>query len=287
MEIQPHTFTPQHPLLKKHVSYFYFLKTDSPTFETQYYAFPSTNTVLNIHRQVACDIQRYYTRVYEDPSNPYLAILQGMRELPLRAHLQGRLDKVTIIFSPLGLNQFLGVPFLQVGPKDSQIFTAWNHLPHYHAFLQNFYATQDNHTRAQLLEDFLLSLYTPLPEQELLEKTLALLADFELERSIEEISRHVGVTTRTLHRTFKKHVGISPVGYRKIARFRHSLHNKLVVSHFKKLTEVGYASNFYDQAYFNKIYKQLTGSNPTAFFNAIAPLANDRLIFQFLKDEAV
>ncbi|QHL87903.1 hypothetical protein GU926_10860 [Nibribacter ruber] len=89
MEIQPRPFTPRHPLLQKHLQYFYFLKTDSSQFETQYYAFPSTNTVLNIHQKANCQIQEYHTHVFEDPSQPHLAIVQGMRELALRAHLQG------------------------------------------------------------------------------------------------------------------------------------------------------------------------------------------------------
>ncbi len=79
-------------------------------------------------------------------------------------------------------------------------------------------------------------------------------------------------------------MSISPVAWKKIARFRHSLKNKLFNARFKKLTEIGYDSNFYDQAYFIKVYNKLTGSNPTAFFKSIEKLGDDHLIFRFVKE---
>jgi hypothetical protein len=48
----------------------------------------------------------------------------------------------------------------------------------------------------------------------------------------------LSLNTRTFNRPFLTHVGISPVAYRKIARFRHSLKNKLFNDQFKKLTEI-------------------------------------------------
>lgn len=110
-----------------------------------------------------------------------------------------------------------------------------------------------------------------------------MLSNFNPEVSIEDIAKKFSLSSRTLGRVFKKHLGISPVGFRKIARFRHSLKNKLLSSKFNTLTKIGYESNFYDQSYFNKVYKNLTGQNPKAFFNSIEKLANDRLVFKFIK----
>ena len=89
---------------------------------------------------------------------------------------------------------------------------------------------------------------------------------------------------RSFNRLFYKHMSIAPVAWKKVARFRHSLQNKLFSAQFKKLTEIGYASNFYDQAYFIKVYNKLTGSNPTAFFKSVEKLADDNLVFRFVKE---
>ena len=110
-----------------------------------------------------------------------------------------------------------------------------------------------------------------------------MLNDFSKEVSIGEISRNFSLTGRTLDRVFKKHLAISPVGFRKIARFRHSLKNKLFKNEFDTLTKIGYESNFYDQSYFIKVYKNFTGQNPKTFFNSIEKLADDKLIFKFIK----
>ena len=109
------------------------------------------------------------------------------------------------------------------------------------------------------------------------------LTNFENETSIEEIAQSLSLNIRTFNRLFHRHFGISPVAFRKIARFRHSMKNKLFSDKFKTLTEIGYESNFYDQSYFINIYKNLTGNNPSKFFESIEKLADDRLIFKFIK----
>ena len=109
-----------------------------------------------------------------------------------------------------------------------------------------------------------------------------MLSDLENDYSINEIAGALSINTRKLNRLFDAHLGINPIAFKKIIRFRHSLKNKLFSSHFKTLTEIGYESNFYDQSYFVKIYKNLTGKNPSKFFNSIEKLADNQLIFEFI-----
>ena len=116
----------------------------------------------------------------------------------------------------------------------------------------------------------------------MIQNALTLLTDFANELPIEEIAKRLLLNTRTFNRLFFKHFGISPVGFRKISRFRHSLRNRLFDARFTTLTEIGYESNFYDQSYFIKMYKKITGDNPSRFFNSIEKLADNQLIFRFV-----
>jgi len=282
MTFVPVPFTPKNPLLQKHISYYYFLKTDDPNFETKYYAFPHTNTVLNIHKGANFEIRDYYTRVYGDPTINYKVCVQGIREYPLLAHLQGKLDKVTILFKPLGLNHFGVNGFGELYPQPSAVFTSWNQNHLYKDFLDSFYQTDDIALKSEILEDFLLKLYQPIATDHLLYKAIDLLTCFEENFSIEYICNQLHTNVRTLSRAFKKNLGISPGAYRKVARFRHSLQNKLFNADIKRLTDLAYQSNYYDQPYFNKMYRSLTGSNPQRFFKKVDSLANDKLIFEFL-----
>lgn len=277
------TFYPQHPRLKQHIEYYYFLKADSPDFQTTYYAFPNIAIPLSLHRSATYEIRAHYTGVQAIKNGPYAALIQRNFQQPLLVNLQGPIDKVTICFKPCGISSFINQPFGEIAPEDSQAFLAWDQWPAYRPWLDSFFATDDNQERVGLLEDFLLSIYSPAAEHARIVQAIDWLSDFEAQHSIEAIAEGLELSTRSFNRLFQKHMGISPVAWKKIARFRHSLKNKLFNAQFKKLTEIGYDSNFYDQAYFIKVYNKLTGSNPTAFFKSIEKLADDHLIFRFVK----
>ncbi|HEX2630671.1 MAG TPA: helix-turn-helix domain-containing protein, partial [Chitinophagaceae bacterium] len=149
-------------------------------------------------------------------------------------------------------------------------------------FMRDFYSTHNEEKRIALLEKFLLSIYQPNPEWEILRKAVVLLKDFSEERSVAEIAKMIGMPERSFSRLFHQQVGVSPARFKKIARFRHSLTNKLFNQQFKRLTEIGHASNFYDQAYFINTYREFTRKNPKAFFKEIDRLADDQLILSYI-----
>jgi AraC-like DNA-binding protein len=280
--INVETFYPENPLLRQHIEYYYFLKTDAPDFKTAYYAFPNTLQSFNIHKNASCTIADQAVTVRGGAGANNLIILQGKYELPMLVKLEGQLDKITINFKPLGLNPFLTSSLSEAAPHFSQIFIQWQTDKRYAVFIEAFYATPDNAERVRLLENYLLSRYQPLKENDLLQKSLDLLTDFDQAYSMGDIADSLSLTIRSFNRLFYKHMSMSPATFRKIARFRHSMKNKLFSDQFKTLTEIGYKSNFYDQAYFIKMYRKLTGDNPSRFFTSVEKLADDQLILKFI-----
>ena len=119
------TFYPKHALLKDIIEYFYFQKTDSDNFSTEYFAFPNILLPLNIHKNVACKINGHQVNVAGVKQKNYLMILNGRYEIPLHVQQKGKIDKVTIVFKPLGLNHFIKAPFNEVAQKPTQIFKEW------------------------------------------------------------------------------------------------------------------------------------------------------------------
>ena len=280
MNIQ--TFYPKNPILKKCIEYYYCVKTNSDDFNSTYYAFPNLLQSFNIHKYASCDINSHSTIVYGDKKNKYLMIVQGKHELPLLVQLKGSLDKITILFKPLGLNHFIQNSLIKVAGTPSQVFTDWYNDKNCESFLDTFYGINDNTERITVLENYLLSIYRLLHEEAILQQAINLLTDFNFEYSIEEIAKRICMNVRSFNRMFIKHLGISPVGFRKIARFRHSIKNRLFNNQLKTLTEIGYESNYYDQSYFHKMYKKLTEQNPRKFFSSIEKLADEQLIFKFV-----
>lgn len=281
MKVQ--TFYPRHPLLKENIEFYYFFSSDRDDYSAAYYVFPHTAKPLNIHRDIEVEIGEQHVFVSGKKTGAYVSILQGAYEQPLLIRLNGRLDKVTIIWKPAALARFIDKDFVDVGSHHSQVFTEWGG-PEWEAVMDSFYRTGDLEKRVDLLEDFIVSRYRPRAESELIGKVLGDLEDFDQESNLEEIAARRSMSVRTLHRLVNKYTALSPRAYKKIARFRHSMKHKLFSERFANLTQIGYNSNFYDQSYFNRIYKQMTGANPTAFFRSIERLENELLIFRFINE---
>jgi AraC-like DNA-binding protein len=277
------TYYPRSALLRKHIQYYYFMQTNSESFKSSYFVFPNSNISLNFHKNVSFSPADNKVDVSGSSQKNTLTILMGMREIPVLVNLKGKLDKLTVVFHPIGLNHFLNEPYLGVAAMHAQLFNSWDANPAYQDFILQFYRTGDHDQRMTLLENFLLSVYHPVKEYDQLQKSIGLLGDFNEEKTVAEISKLIGMPERTFCRSFHREVGVSPVRFKKIARFRHSLKNKLFSERFQRLTEIGHASNYYDQAYFINIYKQLTQKNPSAFFREINKLADDNLILSFVK----
>jgi len=278
------TYYPRHTVLQQYIDYYYFLKAESPDFNTTYYAFPNIVVPLSLHKSATCAIKPHYTGVQAVKNGHPAALIQRSYQEPLLVNLKGPINKVTICFKPLAISSFIAQPFSEIAPEDSQLFRAWEQYPAYHRLLPIFFDMDDPEARIALLEEFLISVYNPAKELQLVQQAINSLSDFTENSSMDEIAAMLELNTRSFNRLFYKHMSIAPVAWKKIARFRHSLQNKLFNARFKKLTEIGYASNFYDQAYFIKVYNKLTGSNPTAFFRSVEKLADDRLVFKFVKE---
>jgi AraC-like DNA-binding protein len=276
-------YYPIHPVLKKHIEYYYFFKSHSPNFRSAYYSYPNITTPINIHINVNVFINGSSVRISNSKNPNYTTIVNQLRETPLLVEWKGKLDKITIVFKPLGLNNFITEALTEIIQGITQLFTRWNSNTDYREFLKRFYTLDKNQERIAVLEDFLISIYSPFEEQSRLERAIELLSNFKDEVSVSDVAEALHLNTRTFDRLFQKHLGMTPVCYKKIARFRHSLKNKLFNENFKRLTQIGYESNFYDQSYFNRVYKNLTGQNPKRFFDSVEKLADDRLIFQFVK----
>ena len=69
---------------------------------------------------------------------------------------------------------------------------------------------------------------------------------------------------KTLERKFKNVMGLTPSELCKITRFNRAL-SLMYSPRINSLTEVAYDSGYYDQAHFNREFKNLTGYNPGQF----------------------
>jgi AraC-like DNA-binding protein len=262
---------PVSPLLKDHIYCYYTVQSDQEDFRSAHYSFPHTYNAVSLYCGAAFSNANGQLKIVGDNSDTLTCVLQGKRQHPLLVTMAGAFSRLTILFKPLGLNHFMDQNLSDIIGSEPDLFTAWD-LP------ANLFEAA---SPIDQLETFLCGIYR-LFDQPALQQALALLSDFEQERSVKEIAAAVGLPLRTFQRLFKTHLGVSPITHQRIARFRHSLENKLFHDKFKNLTEIGYESNFYDQSYFIKLYNQLAGSNPGTLFSKLEQLGNSKLVFEFI-----
>lgn len=268
--------------LKPYIACYYFIRSYDSGYRSMHYSFPSTYTSLTIYKDSLFGFGENYFLARESLMGRGGANIQIKRQAPLLVDVVGKVDRVTILFKDFGINQFVRTPLSDIMGHKNSLFPHWNRDPAFRQFQKELFEQEDLTIRVRLLEEFLLSRYVPL-DYGLLQKGIDLLCDFENNFKMSEIADALSLSLRSFNRLFRQAIGVSPVEYRQIARFRYSLEQKFFQEQFCKLTEIGYNSHFYDQSYFNKIYKKLTGNTPKTFFETINRLGDDRLIFKFVK----
>jgi AraC-like DNA-binding protein len=144
-------------------------------------------------------------------------------------------------------------------------------------FGESLFSSEDEISK---IESFLLSQLWDNPALSSIENSLTLLENNNEQISISDIANKVGVNLKTFQRHFQKHLGCSPVEYRRICRFRSSLTNKLNNAQLKNLTEITYEEGYYDQSYFIKEFRKITNHNPKEFFKSTSKVDGDKIIWE-------
>lgn len=265
------TIIPSSPVLKKHIECFYLYK-GKQTSKFSYLAFPHYNTGLSFFKGAI--VQRNFPRIKisQSGSNDVTIEILGKYTCPLLIDYTGKLQEISIIFKPLGLNHFFRDSYQSIAPQFSQelISDNWTQFG-----LNLVFEEKALHN----LESFLLSQYKENPSLAILEKALLILEDLSNETSIAEIAIGLGYNLKTFQRHFKKHMGCSPIEYRRIFRIRNTIASKLNNLQLKTLTDITYESGYFDQSYFIKEFKKLTNHKPKDFFKVAHKIDGDKLIW--------
>lgn len=84
--------------------------------------------------------------------------------------------------------------------------------------------------------------------------------------SLPDICENLGITLRTIERSFQVNVGISPKEYIRIIRFNH-IFQYLLEHRFEGWQEVIHRFGYFDQSHFIRDFKAVTGHTPGEFIH--------------------
>ena len=272
---------PDDRTLRGFIRHFYFLTSEKADFRQSYVTFPQLTTPLSLFTQARTrlDAGRRHASVWFDPNSKPHGEVDGIFTRPMIISYRGIIDEVTIVFEPLGLNQFLrcNLSDVAVGPA------ARRFNPYGAAFdqlLSKLFATKDRHQRRNLLEEFFLAQYQPF-NNVVVSDSLKWLIETD-NMSISQIAQSAGVSHKTFTRMLLRHLGTTPVVLRKIARFRRSLELSFVRRSRHTSTEIALLCDYYDQSQFIKQYHQLAGDSPMRLFRNISNLGGEQIFWRML-----
>lgn len=217
--------------------------------------------------------QNWTLQVSENTSDRMHIEILGKYTTPVLLEYKGHLREISVIFKPLGLNRFFKENYLSLAPEFSQelINDVWGQ------FGESLFTGGDDISQ---IEAFLLSQFWDNQELSSIENSLSFLENSNEQMSISDIANKVGIHLKTFQRHFQKHMGCSPVEYRRICRFRSSLANKLNSTEWKNLTDITYDGGYYDQSYLIKEFRKITNHNPKDFFKSTSKVDGHKIIWE-------
>jgi AraC-like DNA-binding protein len=268
------TYVPESPFLQNYIECFYVFHCESP-FQFRYLAFPHYNCGLSFFKGV--DIQRNHFQInLVESSNLKVQIeLLGKYINPLIIQYSGKIQEISIVFKPLGINRFFRENYHSIAPNFAQEYKKIE----WQLFGDKLFTCEN---KIKILEEFLLSEFKEENEIRNLETSLSILENLDENYSMTEIADKLGYNLKTFQRHFTKHMGCSPIDYRRIFRFRNSIEAKLYAKELKSLTDITFENNYFDQSHFIKEFKRLTNHNPKKFFKNVSQIDGEKIVWEIL-----
>lgn len=123
----------------------------------------------------------------------------------------------------------------------------------------------ETYERIKLVEDFLKGLLDKKMIDKIINSTIDDIISAKWRISVNQISKTQYISRRSLERKFSKTIGLQPKQLSKIVRLQSTL-RALVGDSDISLARAAGRNNYYDQAHFNKDFKEFTWLSPKEFY---------------------
>jgi len=166
---------------------------------------------------------------------------------------------VAICFYPGMAYSFFGLPMYKLTDNTLALSDLWHGIA---AEIESRLADAcNNKARTAIVQKYLLQQLTQNEYDRQVAYCLEKIQQSAGHMPVIQLTNDTGLSQRHLSRKFQQFVGLSPKEYLRVCRFIKSL------NHLKKhpklsLTQVAYESGYYDQAHFNRDYREFTGHTP-------------------------
>jgi AraC-like DNA-binding protein len=214
---------------------------------------------------------RYRVRHSGKPEElqPY-GILAGQIDIPIFLRPEGKSGVLGIKFHPTGIWKLFGIDMSlltnQTADLDEFLEGAAGKL------IDELRQSPDNNHRVLVIETFLLSRQKIELRKSEIDPVITAIHNSKGQISIQEVADTYKLSLRKIERLFKQHVGVSAKLYSRLIRFAHIY--KMIQKPELTKAEATYLSGYFDQAHFNKEFKEFAGESPEDHFLQNHPFSN-------------
>lgn len=267
-------FKPKSTKLKKHIDCFYILNHSTQDGKTSYLTFPSVFTIVSgISNAEIAPISKMRS-ICRFKKNCFVSNFNAKFINPLFFQYEGDVKEITIYFKPLGINAFLEGNLCDYCSDKQEMFLPFDD---YEQCFQEILAIRNKDLMLEKLESYWLGKLKGFRQETLGEAVNEIIDNPEI--AIADVAKNNGVSHKQMIRLFKRYLCKTPTDFRKTVRFRKALNNSGNLS----LTELGYLSNYFDQAHMIRDFRSLTGYPPKEFFNNLSTV-DDKVNWIFIQN---
>lgn len=258
---------PQSKILADKIKLYYFHSAADPNYKNEITYYPNYTSTLNIYQHSSVQWSEYErTHTYQQSEKP-LVLLVGKLNKSRKIHINGRLNKVTIVFHTLGLNHFVEVPLSTLIKEHFSFFNYFG--DDFEDLISQIFETSNTEQKRDLLDSFFLSRLRPFNENRL-KKVVAHILKTDEPIKIKDLAQSHGMHRRTLLRLFKKHLSYSMEEFLSVVKFRKAMIH--YQNHEYSLTQLALEANYYDQSHFIKNCSLKCGESPKTLFSQLQTL---------------
>lgn len=210
------------------------------------------------------DIMRY-TSDYDFVIQPRAFVVGQLTE-PFVIQPTGYVHCFGVRFYPFGFSNFVTAPLINLANKETPIEKLFG-TQVADQLEQKIVAAEGTAERIELVSNFLMEkLQSQTTIDHVVRSTVDVMLATKGNTPVSAFVEDDRVQRRNLERKFAKQIGISPKQLGKVIRLQSAL--KLMLNQrSESLTRIAYEAEYFDQAHFNRDFKEFTGINPKDFLD--------------------
>jgi AraC-like DNA-binding protein len=272
------TIKPLSEKISRYISYYYFHASEDENYNKSFVFYPNYKHALTVYKNSEVSLTTTSSTVTPSEQITIQPLYTVNKEKNLKVSIQGRFDKIGIVFNPLGINFFIDKPLSEILTSDFDFFPHFGE--EFRKVLAQVFDEKDLQNKVTLLDTFFEKRFVEFDEP-ILKKSIKEIISTNGAIKVAELSEEVNTNRKTLLRLFKKHTNMSVEEYRKMVMFRQAFNYFHQNKEKTNLTDVALFSMYYDQAHFIKHFKSITKETPTTLLSKISHLGEEDTYWYF------